>query len=254
MSATFDQRIARATELAESCPSARDFLNFYRQLALFQKSTFEELRLNAETNVRVLLRYFPALLEFVRRGGPDTLIDFGQRNLGNSEARENLLLRRWEGGSVADCEEPAAADFFSRVLVQPYAESLAARGHIDLQTGAATCPFCNARPVAVVLRGEGDGAKRWLLCSICSTEWPFRRVVCPNCGERDKDKLPIYTASGLDHVRVEACDNCKTYVKSIDLTKDGLAVPVVDELATVALNIWADERGYAKLECNLLGF
>jgi formate dehydrogenase maturation protein FdhE len=30
-------------------------------------------------------------------------------------------------------------------------------------------------------------------------------------------------------------------------------VPVVDEIATVALNIWAEEHGYAKLEANLLG-
>jgi FdhE protein len=54
-------------------------------------------------------------------------------------------------------------------------------------------------------------------------------------------------------MRVEACDVCRTYIKSVDLTGNGHAVPAVDELATVALNIWADERGYLKLETNLLG-
>jgi formate dehydrogenase maturation protein FdhE len=39
----------------------------------------------------------------------------------------------------------------------------------------------------------------------------------------------------------------------VDLTRDGHAVPVVDELATVALNIWAENQGYLKLEPNLLG-
>jgi formate dehydrogenase maturation protein FdhE len=39
----------------------------------------------------------------------------------------------------------------------------------------------------------------------------------------------------------------------VDLTRNGHAVPAVDELATVALNIWADEHGYVKLETNLLG-
>jgi FdhE protein len=107
--------------------------------------------------------------------------------------------------------------------------------------------------VAGVLRGEGNGAKRWLLCSLCSTEWPFRRVLCPNCGEENKDKLPIYTAQQIGSVRVDACDTCQTYLKSIDLTTDGHAVPVVDEIATVALNIWAEEHGYSKLEANLLG-
>ncbi len=110
-----------------------------------------------------------------------------------------------------------------------------------------------ASPVAGVLRGEGDGAKRWLLCSLCSTEWPFRRVLCPNCAEENKDRLPIYTAAQFEAVRVDACDTCRTYIKSVDLTKDGHAVPVVDEIATVALNIWAEEHGYSKLEANLLG-
>ena len=88
---------------------------------------------------------------------------------------------------------------------------------------------------------------------MCATGWQFRRVVCPNCGEEDKDRIPVYTASEFDHVRVDACDRCKTYIKSVDLTRDGHAVPVVDELATVALNIWAENQGYLKLEPNLLG-
>ena len=81
----------------------------------------------------------------------------------------------------------------------------------------------------------------------------YYRFVCPGCGEQDKDSLPIYTASDFDHVRVDACDRCKTYIKSVDLTRNGHAIPVVDELATVALNIWAENQGYSKLEANLLG-
>jgi formate dehydrogenase maturation protein FdhE len=52
---------------------------------------------------------------------------------------------------------------------------------------------------------------------------------------------------------VDACDTCQTYLKSIDLTKDGHAIPTVDEIATVALNIWAEGRDYVKLETNVLG-
>jgi len=43
------------------------------------------------------------------------------------------------------------------------------------------------------------------------------------------------------------------YLKSIDLTRMGLAVPVVDELATIPLDLWARGHGYAKLQINLLG-
>ena len=98
-----------------------------------------------------------------------------------------------------------------------------------------------------------DGAKRSLLCSLCSGEWEFRRIVCAGCGQEDKDKLPVYTADQFPHMRVECCDACHTYIKSVDLTKNGLADPLVDELASVPLDLWAQEHGYAKLHPNLLG-
>jgi formate dehydrogenase maturation protein FdhE len=39
----------------------------------------------------------------------------------------------------------------------------------------------------------------------------------------------------------------------VDLTKNGHAEPVVDELASAPLDLWVQERGYAKLQCNLMG-
>jgi len=52
---------------------------------------------------------------------------------------------------------------------------------------------------------------------------------------------------------VECCDSCKTYIKTIDLTKNGRAEPVVDELASAPLDLWARERSFAKLQSNVLG-
>jgi len=66
-------------------------------------------------------------------------------------------------------------------------------------------------------------------------------------------KLPVYSANEIANVRVEACDTCHRYLKTVELTKDGHAVPVVDEIATIALNLWASEHGYAKIQTNLLG-
>ena len=149
-------------------------------------------------------------------------------------------------------EEPSTpeAKFFTRVLLQPRLETN--RPPVSARENGL-CPSCGEKPVAGVLRGEGDGAKRGLICSLCALEWPYRRLICPNCGEEDKEKLPVYKAVQIEHVRVEACETCRTYIKSVDLTKDGLAVPVVDEIATVVLNLWADQRGYVKVETNLLG-
>lgn len=53
--------------------------------------------------------------------------------------------------------------------------------------------------------------------------------------------------------RVDACDTCHYYIKTVDLTKNGRAVPVVDELAAIPLSLWAAENGYMKVSTNLLG-
>lgn len=253
MRATFEARIARAGDLAKAYPSASEILKFYCELAAFQKPIFEDVQTRRETDVRYLLRYFPDLMAFVRRLGPEPLADFGDRHLESLAVQEQVLLSCWERAPFDDVTRETG-QFFGRVLVQPFAEYLATRG--DMQLPAAVqpvCPFCHARPAVAILNGEGEGAKRWLQCSLCGTEWPYRRVICPGCGEEDKDQLPVYIAPDFDHVRVDACDTCQTYVKSVDLTRNGLAVPVVDEIATVALNIWAEDRGYSKLEPNLLG-
>ncbi len=246
---THDARIARATQLASTHPNAAPLLNFYTELARFQQPVFSELQSKNQTDLRALICHFPVLIKLVSRTGTGLLAKFAADNLPSADAQLELLSSTWEGGKVLD----PAARFFGTVLVQPYAEYLASRGDIQADRAGATCPFCNARPVAGVLRGEGDGGKRWLLCSLCSTEWQYRRVLCPGCGEENKDKLPIYTAAEFPAARVDACDTCHTYLKSIDLTKDGHAIPIVDEIATVALNIWAEDHDYAKLETNLLG-
>jgi FdhE protein len=250
---SFQARIRRANQLAQSHEPARELLGFYRELACLQAKVFEDVRSRGETNVRAIAEYFPELIDVVARAGPDGLAQRGRERLTDRQAREQLMQFSWES---APAHAPAAdpiGRFFSRVLLQPYAEYLASRGDVQVEPEGRTCPFCGSRPVAGVLRGEGDGGKRWLLCSVCSTEWPFRRVLCWNCGEEDKDKLPIYSAPEFPAVRVDACDTCRTYLKSVDLTKDGHAVPMVDEIATVALDIWAEEHGYGKMQENLLG-
>jgi len=148
---------------------------------------------------------------------------------------------------------PAEYGFFANALLQPFAEYFAERTNSTTEASPPLCPFCGSKPQVAVLRQEGDGARRFLLCSLCATEWLFRRVLCPNCAEENKDKLPIFLAQEFDYVRVDACDTCRTYIKSIDLTKNGNAVPMVDELATVSLNLWAKENNYQKLQPNLFG-
>ena len=179
---------------------------------------------------------------------PQPLADAAEELARSGATIQHLIDTYWDTEIIDETHV-----FFARVLLQPYTELLASRSDISLDGALSTCLFCGEKPVAGVLRGEGEGAKRSLICSLCSIEWEFRRILCPGCGEEAVDKLPVYTAAQFEHVRVEACDSCRTYIKSVDLTRNGLAVPIVDELATVPLNIWAEEHGYAKLQPNLLG-
>jgi len=258
MKSAYDRRIARARELTAQFSQSSNVLDFYQRIALLQKSIFEGLTARPDTDVRTVLRHLPALTDLIETHGPARLAEYAVADLGSR------IIAFWDSGAkIAGIKSAIKSDiegdlesqplFFARALLQPYAEWLATRGNLQEQTQEAACPFCGGRPVVGVLRGEGDGAKRSLICSLCATEWQYRRIVCPNCGEQNKDQLPVYTAAGIDYIRVEACDVCKTYIKSVDLTRNGHAIPTVDELATVALNIWADEHGYVKLETNLLG-
>ena len=115
------------------------------------------------------------------------------------------------------------------------------------------CTFCGSKPLAGVLRPEGDGAKRSLVCSFCYTEWDYLRIACPACEESRDERMCVYIASQFEHIRVDACETCKTYIKTVDLTKNGLAIPEVDELAAIPLTLWADEQGYTKLSRNIFG-
>jgi formate dehydrogenase accessory protein FdhE len=208
-----EDRRVRAKLLAKKYPESAHLLELYIQVTLLQ----DDIAANLPEDPKKLADFFPRLAKLVPQ------IPFPP---------------------TGDAEK-----FFWLVVMQPYAEDRRKPG----DAGGSMCPSCGSKPVAGVMRGEGDGARRALMCSLCGLEWPYRRLICPNCGEEDKSKLPVYLAAQIEHVRVEACDTCHTYLKSVDLTKDGFAVPVVDEIATLALNLWADENGYTKIETNVLG-
>ena len=66
------------------------------------------------------------------------------------------------------------------------------------------------------------------------------------------DRLPIYRSEATEPARIDACDACHTYVKTIDLTRDGSACPIADDLASVSLDLWARDHGYRRVRPNLL--
>jgi FdhE protein len=265
----WDQRIQRADELTSAHPFAAEALRFYKGIATFQKELYayvDAARGNGSRNklaalfdenldLPLLLPKFQNFLSCVGAFSPQPVAESAAHLRKQSAAHyRDLLSDRWRTGSDSHPVSSESETLLAWIFLQPYAECLADRSeHKPGDDSVALCPFCRGKPLAGVLRPEGDGAKRFLMCALCSTEWPFRRILCPACGEEAVDKLAVYTAAEFSHVRVEGCDSCQHYIKTVDLTKNGLAVPVVDELATIPLNLWAHEHGYVKLKTNLLG-
>jgi len=256
-SSKWDHRIRRADELAAAHPFAAEGLRFYAALAGFQKSLYEGLEprngaLGGDLDRSALLPWFPSFLELIQQIAPQPLVQSAAALRGAGETRWGELLETFWKEKAEDLDP--VEGLFAWAFLQPYAEHLADRlPPQELHATPSLCPLCGGLPLVGVLRPQGDGGKRSLICSLCAHEWDFRRIVCVACGEETVEKLPVYVAEELPHVRVEACDTCHSYIKTIDLTKDGRAVPVVDELAAIPLSLWAVERGYEKVRGNLLG-
>jgi hypothetical protein len=249
---SWDVRSERAGILAEQHPACSEVMRFYQRFAEVQGRLFNLFSESPRELTAGLVRaHFPALLDFVLRHGTGELASRAAALCASgSGVWEDLVLGYWRG-AVPDGDE-----FFARAFLQPYAELAYASAAADVSGASAwpaCCPRCGRKPQVAVLREEAYGARRSLVCSLCQGEWQYRRVICPACGEHRFDALPVYTATEFSHMRVEACDTCKTYLLSVDMTKDGRAVPCVDELAALPLNLWAREQGYNRLQSNLLG-
>jgi hypothetical protein len=224
--------------------------------------------LRDELDLFLLLPKFSGFLSLVQQIAPAPL---AQTAAGLAQKGPAAWQQAIEGFWHGDLETPLGGDVLEQetgdsrqatlaerslawIFLQPYAEYLAdQRDPIRVEGAPSTCPLCGGKPIVGVLRPEGDGAKKSLVCMLCAHEWAFRRIYCPACGEEREPQMAYYSAPEIAHVRVDVCDTCHTYLKSIDLTKTGLAVPVVDELATIPLDLWAREHGYEKLQVNLLG-
>jgi len=259
----WQRRIKRAQELAEEHAFAAEMLEFYIHIARFQQDLHRHLSMGlpqssaagisrdlSEKELSTLSSRFEPFLSLAEAHGPEQLAEVSRRlRVRGSTFWTELLRGSWTANAPSD-----ASGFLAVAFLQPYAELL--RSRLTPQAREYTyalCAFCNRKPAFGVLRQMGDGAARSLVCGFCLGEWTFRRIVCPGCGEENNQKLPVFTAAEFEYIRVECCDACKTYIKTVDLTKNGRAEPIVDELAAAPLDVWALDRGYAKLQSNILG-
>jgi len=261
MSDFWEKQIERADLLAGEASGSKELLGFYAQLLRAQKEIYDSFRNRShwlpsgdlEEDMDVVRSSMSGLLQRVAQSGPEALAGEAQALLNTeSNVMAGELLNYWRN--------PSDTQFFAKSVMQPYARWLVETGITpvgrELAGGERTCPHCGGKPQVSFLQSKESGAEsgnRDLLCATCLSSWEFRRVLCANCGEERPAKLGYFHSPEFDHIRIEACDTCKHYLKGIDLTRFGLAAPLVDELYAAPLDLWAREHGYTKIELNLIG-
>jgi len=262
----WDRRLDRAHELADANPFARQILLFYSHLTVLQRDIYLQMpasyasrgagryslpaRLD-DIDVGILLPRWGPFLKLLEGIAPAPLAQFAQRLRASGPAAGASYLRSaWPAAGINPLQASAihpCERFCTQAFLQPFAEFLADHTEVPVpHARLPICPYCGSAPLVGALRPEGEGGKRTLICSFCRTEWDYLRIACPACDERREQKLCVYISPKFEFVRVEACETCKAYLKTVDLTRTGLAVPEVDELASVPLTLWADENGYHK--------
>lgn len=102
------------------------------------------------------------------------------------------------------------------------------------------CPICGSSPGLSILKGEGE---RWYICSFCWHEWLTPRIYCPFCDNSDSSQLHYFFSDEEPEYRVDGCDRCSRYIKTIDLRKTSRTiVPVVEAIATLHLDLKAGDQ------------
>jgi formate dehydrogenase maturation protein FdhE len=256
----FERRASRAELLARDAPSAAEILLFAAGLYRIQARASERLEASHASNplsghlnedAESIHGYSAWILRYAAEEGPEELA--GQASARQQDlpsTSQSRLQVFWSGG------QSSAEDYLSRAVLRPYVEFLRSINLApDRVHRRGQCPFCGGMPW-VAARREGslmEGARRMLACALCGGEWSFGRILCPSCLEEDPHKLPHFGNDRHPTVRIEACETCHRYVKSIDLSEDARPIPEVDDLVSLAMDLWAGEQGYTRIEPGLAG-
>ena len=103
------------------------------------------------------------------------------------------------------------------------------------------CPICGSLPFLSLLKEETG--KRYLLCPFCGYEWRTDRISCPFCGNKEPGSLQFFQAEGEELYRIDLCEKCHQYIKTIDARVIEVLDPALEDLATLHLDLVASKKG-----------
>ena len=156
-----------------------------------------------------------------------------------------LAVEYLRQGSIGEGEEAELLGSIFDTALHPFLRALARSLAPLVRDGAwyrGTCPVCGGEPDFATL-GSRNGRRR-LLCSRCDTEWTFRRIGCPFCGNDDPRRLGYYPSDDGAY-RLSVCGACRRYIKTLDLREAaGDRLPAVERVLTVGMDLAAEKAGY----------
>jgi Protein involved in formate dehydrogenase formation len=219
-------------------------------------------------------RVLPRVVEATAKAGPEPLADATGKLL-EAGVTSDPLAAWLAGDELAPVERYLARATLRGPLQALDADAACARD--PSPRGGRRCPSCGGPPQLSYRAHADDGLvseHRHLACARCGTGWSYTGSACASCGETKAAQRTIYAErreslvvgrgdpaapTGPDgpmfpHVRIEGCDTCKHYLIDVDLGRDARAVPEVDELAALPLDLHAAELGLTKITPNLMGF
>jgi FdhE protein len=104
------------------------------------------------------------------------------------------------------------------------------------------CPVCGSLPALAWLEGEGQ---RFLHCSFCWHRWAVPRALCPFCASRDPQALSYFYSEDEKDYRVDVCNACRKYVKTVDTRNLARGCyPPLEQIASLHLDVKAAEAGF----------
>lgn len=277
------ERRGRAEALTERYPFAREVLTLYSALLGPQSQAFAATQSAppgpGDAAGYIADRVFPAVVDVTLAAGPEKLAEFVRDRAAAGNPVE--IIRGW----LVSEDQPPIDRYLARAAAGPVLEALgqAAGAACAGPRDQRHCPVCGGAPqvgYSALSAEDLVTARRYLVCARCAAAWPFPRLTCAGCGETTASQLSVFAEEGtaesevsghivrgadvprrpglardlrFPHIRIESCDTCARYLLHIDMARDPRAIPVVDEMAAIPLDLYATERGLAKVVPNLMG-
>jgi FdhE protein len=212
----------------------------------------EDFPLDIEASIRL----FRSLCRIGKAANPHMAVQVEKISEALSKTKIDLK-ELFEGGVKEETIGQVAAEsgldetilsFFLHGSIRPSIEAGVEqlRGELDPETWRkGHCPACGSLPSLSLLKGE-EG-KRYLLCSFCGYEWRMDRLCCPACNNKEQESLNFFCGEGEEAFRIDLCDRCHRYIKTIDYRNLEESDPCLEDLATLHLDIVATGKGFQLL-------